>query len=358
MRLEGVDVVRRHLWATEGLLYLDGGRFDGGGAYRYQGWGNPALELAASQDWAVVCEVGAITCGGEEPLPTAALRRDREASVSLLWVRQRVRSTAWLRPGLAIEKRDFRWDDPELTDGARFRRVAPDLGARLEVGRSSVRGFELSVGPQAGFSLVSAVEGHRYTESVEPEGDPGGYVRLIERGRGYRSIALGDSRHVLALRADLGVELGSRSPGFDVGGASGGSLPIALDLDVFGRGLSFPIRGYPEGIQFGNRAFTASAEYRFPLLRVERGVGLVPVYLDRVTGDLFGDVGSAWCPGECPARLSAAPAEARLLPSVGGELLAELRFGFHTAVPLRFGAALPLRDRDRPVVYVRVGRGF
>ena len=133
---------------------------------------------------------------------------------------------------------------------------------------------------------------------------------------------------------------------------------MALEVEVFGGGVSFPIRGYGEGAQFGNRAVTLSAEYRFPLLRVERGMGLIPAYLDRFTGDFFVDGGSAWCPGDCPARLAAAPAEARVLTSVGAEIVAETRFGFHTAVPLRFGFALPLREEGAPEFYLRVGRSF
>jgi outer membrane protein assembly factor BamA len=162
---------------------------------------------------------------------------------------------------------------------------------------------------------------------------------------------------VLALRGDLAADLGARSPGFDVGGANGGSLPIALEVDVFGRGLSFPVRGYPEAAQSGNRALTGSAEYRFPVARVERGVGLLPLYLDRLTGDLFADAGTAWCAGVCP-RIGAASPDPHPLVSFGAELLAEFRLGYHTPVPLRLGVAMPLREGGGPEVYLRLGRAF
>lgn len=355
--VSGVDVIERHQWAAAALLY-EGGRMDAAAAYRYRGLGNPAIELAASQEWSVVCSSGTLACGGDEPLTSALLRREREARLSLLWVRQRVRSTAWLRPAVEVERRELLWKEPSSAPDVALRQTPTDLAAVVEAGRSSVRSFALSVGPQEGYSIAAAVEGHRYARSLQPEDEPAGYLRLIGRSRGYRAVRMGGSTHVLALRGDLGLELGSRSPGFDVGGASGGSLPGAIDLEIFGDGASFPVRGYQEGVQFGNRAVTASAEYRFPLLRVERGIGLLPVYLDRFTGDFFVDAGTAWCSARCPARLAAAPDEPRVLTSIGGELVTELRFGFHTPVPLRLGLALPLREDHAPEVYLRVGRAF
>ena len=356
--LGGEDVVRRHQWAAQGLWYLEGGRFEGGGAYRYQGWGNPAIELTVSQDWRVVCGEGSATCAGDEPVPSALLRRDREASVSLLWVRQRTRSTGWLRPALTLERRRLSWKDVDAVEGVALGTVPADVSARLELGRSSVRSFALTVGPAAGISLTAAAEAHRYLEPLPGDAGAAGYLRSIARARGYRSVAIGGSAHVLAMRVDGGAELGSRSPGFDVGGARGGAVPGAFDVEVFGGGVSFPVRGYPEGVQFGNRAVTATAEYRFPLLRVERGLGLIPVYLDRITGDLFADAGTAWCGGACPPRLSAAPRDPRPLTSLGAEAVIESRLGFHTSVPLRLGVALPLQQEGAPEFYLRVGRSF
>ena len=356
--LAGHDVVRRHLWAASAIVYGEGGRVEGGGVYRYQGWGNPTLELFGSQEWDVVCAEGSPVCGSSQPLPTALLRREREAGVSLVWLRQRMRSSAWIRPALAVEGRDVLWKEDDAVGGIPLRQVPADLSLRMELGRSSVRAFPLSVGPQAGFSVVAAAEGHRYVEPLEGDRDATGYLRAVARGRGYRSIPVGSASHVLALRADAGLDVGSRSPGFDVGGASGGELPLAVGGDALGGGLAFPIRGYGEGVQFGNRAVSVSGEYRFPLLRVERGLGLLPLYLDRVSGDLFADAGGAWCPGECPTRFAAASAEPDFVSSIGAEVVAELRFGFQTQLPLRFGAALPLQlDRD-PELYLRVGRSF
>src|SRR5690606_18593442 len=62
--IAGVDVVQRHLWTAQGMWFGSGGRFEGGAGYRYQGWGNPSVEVAATQDWRVLCGRGTVGCAG------------------------------------------------------------------------------------------------------------------------------------------------------------------------------------------------------------------------------------------------------------------------------------------------------
>jgi hypothetical protein len=72
---------------------------------------------------------------------------------------------------------------------------------------------------------------------------------------------------------------------------------------VLGEGRrSFSVRGFPEATLNGIRAFQGSAEYRAPLRLPGRGVGTLPLFLDRRSVTVFGDVGSAWCPGVYAAR--------------------------------------------------------
>lgn len=354
----GRDLVGRHFWGAGAIVYPEGGRLDGGAAYRYAGLGNPVLDLSLSQDWSVFRESGTAAAGTGEPLPTAILSRDRQASASLTWQRRRWRSSAWLGVGGELRDLDRVWDEPDRAVGDPPTRFPLDLGTVLEAGFASARGTALSLGPQEGLRLSGTLEGHRYAGPFEGEEEARGYVRLTGRSRAYRDLALpGFARHVAAVRLDVGMETGSVSPGFGAGGASGGSAPIPLDL---GSGLSFPVRGYPEGVQEGSRAFAASAEYRFPLLLVERGYRLLPVFLDRVWGDLFVDAGAAWCPGACERGFRNAPREARPLASVGAELNVEGSVGYFLPLPLRLGVALPLRDPSagRPQLYLRVGRSF
>ncbi|MDQ3556912.1 MAG: hypothetical protein M3409_09060, partial [Gemmatimonadota bacterium] len=118
----------------------------------------------------------------------------------------------------------------------------------------------------------------------------------------------------------------------------------------------------PEGSQRGDRAASATAEYRFPLALVERGMGTAPFFLDRLWGDVFVDAGGAWCDAAC-GRFIGAPERPRPLASVGAELGVDLDVGYHAGVALRGGLALPLRaaapGEGRPAqLYLRFGRSF
>lgn len=357
----GRDVVERHAWGADLLVYGDGLRVDGGVGYQYRGLGNPVLNVSAAQNWSVFREEGTPAGQSGLVLPTALLSREQEARASVYWLRRRWQSTSWLEVGGVARDLDRIWDEPDRADTLRATQFPLDLGATLEAGFSSVRSYAFSIGPQQGLRLSGSMAGHRYVQPWQGEEESRGYLRFISRGRAYQDFALpGFAHHVAGIRMDVGVETGSISPGFGVGGASGGQAPIPVEFDFLGGGLSFPIRGYPSGVQEGNRAFSVSAEYRFPIWLVERGFGLVPLFLDRVWGDVFVDVGSAWCPVTCERRFRNAPVEPQPLASVGAELNVELVTGFLVGLPLRFGVATPLHEpgAGRPQVYVRIGRSF
>ncbi|HEX2093656.1 MAG TPA: hypothetical protein VHG28_14720, partial [Longimicrobiaceae bacterium] len=169
-------------------------------------------------------------------------------------------------------------------------------------------------------------------------------------------------------RAAAGADLGPRSPGFSVGGTGGGPGPVPLAFDLApGGSLTFPVRGYEPGTQRGDRALSATAEYRVPLALVERGFRLLPVFLDRVWGDVFADAGGAWCPGECERGFRSAPRRLRPLYSVGAELGVDATVGYFVGMTLRGGVAVPLSEvsiaggmprRPSPELYLRFGRSF
>jgi hypothetical protein len=86
---------------------------------------------------------------------------------------------------------------------------------------------------------------------------------------------------------------------------------------------------------------------------------VLPVFLDRLSGDLFADAGTACFTGEC-VRFAPTDPTSGLLTSVGAELTVGLQFGFGAPLPLRLGVAQPLNpDFARsPQLYLRVGRSF
>ncbi len=61
-------------------------------------------------------------------------------------------------------------------------------------------------------------------------------------------------------------------------------------------GCSSPSGGTPPASRWGRFAWSATVEYRFPIQLVNRGAGLFPLHLDRISGSLFFDGGNAWGP--------------------------------------------------------------
>src|SRR5262249_20747647 len=106
---------------------------------------------------------------------------------------------------------------------------------------------------------------------------------------------------------------------------------------------AFVMRGYDARVYYG-RAFTLqTAEYRFPVWRVDRGLSTLPLYLRRIDGNLFMDFGGAFD----RLRLD----EIKLFDqgyllnspdlhtSVGGELWFGLSLGYGLYTQLRLGYA-------------------
>ena len=97
-----------------------------------------------------------------------------------------------------------------------------------------------------------------------------------------------------------------------------------------------------------------SGEYRFPLINVNRGLGLFPLHMDRVSGALFFDAGNAW--GEA---VGGSPNPRRnAVASVGAELQTSITALFSTRMFLRLGAALRLNSGTGSPIYLRLGTAF
>lgn len=357
----GEDVVGRHTYAAYGVVYPDGGRVEGSAAYRYTGLGVPVLDLSASQDWA---GVGVRDSTGTV-VPDRLLERERLAGMALTFPRPRYRSYTWLSLGASARDYDYAWKDPGREGNRAVPDLPPELGGSLTAGLSTVRGYAFSISPEDGFLMSGTAEGRRYTRAVGRDDGPTGYVRLTGRARAYRGIDWGGwARHALAARLTTGAEWGPRAPVFRVGGTGGGPSPFPLAIDLGSGSLTYPLRGYPGGIQAGDRAVSASTEYRFPLRLVERGYRLAPLWLDRLWGDAFADAGAAWCgTAECRARFRAPLTSPRPLYSVGAELGVDFSAGYYLGSTLRAGVAVPLRElpgsgRPNPVAYLRFGRSF
>lgn len=363
----GADVVERHSWSLDATYHPPARRLDAGLAYRYAGLGVPLLDGWLAQRWSVAAEANTIGAPGGGTVPSAVLQRDRRVDVGLTLLRPRLSASTWLRAGALLEENRFAWTRPSAADGLALRQPPVQAGGSVEAGVSTVRAFALSIGAQEGASLSARAQALRDLRGADGEG-PLGYARYSARGRGYRGFGAGGGpRHVVAARLDAALDVGSGAPGLTLGGVGSGGVPLPLGFELLGRRVGFPLRGYPEGAQRGNRVVMGSLEYRVPISLVERGVGVLPLYFSRVWGDVFVDAGSAWCVADCGrAVLPGDAVPFRPLVSIGAESVFEARVGYFADLMLRAGLAVPLRSvpveggqrRPAPQLYLGFGPTF
>jgi Tol biopolymer transport system component len=349
-----VDLVGRHEYSAYVQVFTSGRRAEGGLSYTFRGLGNPILSLDAGQSWR---SVGRLLAG---PAPDTSFVLERErglgAAMTLL-------SNRWRRDAAVTVGGSLSWTAREQLDND-LRSVPLDAGVptaprfgdlSLSFSFSTSRAHTFQTSRTRGLTLF--LQGRRRMHLGVPPPDQGvdgldfSYDELFGRLRGYVPLwRVGHARHVLALQAGGGAAFGPQAAfgHFGVGGASGSPEDVT-GFTLFGGSLvPLPLRGYGQARRFGRWAWAATAEYRFPIALVNRGLGAWPLHFDRLVGSLFTDVGNAWGPN---------PREDPLV-SVGAELAAQLLGRYDAPLLLRAGVAVPLTAGDGVGVYVRVGLPF
>jgi hypothetical protein len=365
LRTRTRDLVGRHTLDVEVLASTSGARLTGGASYAWGGLGNPLVSVLARQSWdAAGPFAGTRPDGAIDTLWVTERQRNLDAGVTLLRSRFRHAASLTLGGGLVWENLtvlDNRLE--ESPDYSLNRAVARHRELSLSASLSTVRAYDFSVGPADGVSLFALARTRSEIDVPDTLRSVVGWDRSFNEVRArvalYRSLpGPGYGPHVLAVRASAGAAEG---PGadrfhFDAGGASGLREPVS-GLDLFGGPVFFfPARGYLSGERAGRYAASVSVEYRFPLALVDRGMGLFPLHLDRVSGALFFDGANAWGPELGVAGYQNPRRQA--LTSVGGEVVAEALSFFSIPLVLRTGLAVRLGASGGTQWYVRLGRSF
>jgi outer membrane protein assembly factor BamA len=140
----------------------------------------------------------------------------------------------------------------------------------------------------------------------------------------------------------------TRRANFRVGGFGDRNLVDDLASGArFGGGY---LRGYPANVDVGDGYFTASAEYRFPLLELEQGIESLPLHLTRMYGAVYVDAGDAFdefFPGVSDVRTS-----------IGAELRLRFLLGYYGLFIVRAGYARGLSARGVHQPYLVMGLPF
>lgn len=318
----GFDALGRHAyWAAAGwssrhepFLQLD---------YAYTRW-RPALFVSVSED--------------TDPWRQGELR-SRELGAGVLFSVRRIRWSTTSMAALQVSNEDFECRACETPiDALRQRRAL-----RLGWNASNAKSFGYSVSVEQG--AYAAVTSEWTRRALGADGDAGAMTGDL---RGY--LALPPRHGVLALRLagafSWGDELVRRV--FTAGGSGPRSAGFGFNSDAIGL-----LRGFESSDLAGYHAAVANADYRFPLVQVQRGVGTLPVFLRQVHGAVFADVGTAW---DTRTRF------ADLQRAFGAETSADIVLGGTLPMTLTAGAAWrtdpAARDRRGWVAFGRIGRAF
>jgi hypothetical protein len=350
----GFDLVRRHAYAAYLQAFTSGSEVEGGFAYSWRGLGNPVLGLRAEQLWSSGGQFLSQLSGSRDTVFVLERTRIVDATLGLVSEGWRRTLSLTFAGGLVWKTRaalasDLGPSPYTLSDvGSRY------AEGRVSVAYSTVRSFSFQTGGTRGLSAAVMARSRRELGLAQAEvgfiGADGTFADITGRARAYLPLwSGGHARHVLAVQLAGGSAWGpgAQRGHFGAGGASGTTESLTW-LELFGGSYVFlPVRGYPTYARYGRFAWAASAEYRFPIALLNRGVGAWPLHFDRVVGSVFFDVGDAWSPYP---RLGA-------IASAGAEVTVGLLAWFNTATLLRGGVAVPWSGGD-PQVYVRVGLPF
>jgi hypothetical protein len=334
----GSDVLGYHFWVTSATWLVaspsdtaapDRRVPDWFVSYAYDRW-QPVLFASASAQTSFFA--GPATSSGT---PSTATRRERvfEGGVLLPMVRAR-------RSHLALAT-FFRSADEYTLIDRNLRRDRAALRSGWQT--TTARTYGYSISPEDG--IVAGATGEFVRSALGATADATtitGDLRFYAHGLGRH--------HVVAGRLAGGASRGDQIAGRTF--VLGGSGPDASVLD-FGSGAISVLRGFPSNSFAGSHVALAQLEYRFPLVRPQRGIGTWPLFLHTVHASAFGDFGHAWT-----SRFTGADMKS----SFGGELSANVVAGYYFPFTLSVGAALGHDGSgtlpDRNTFYVRLGRSF
>ncbi|MGC3998964.1 MAG: BamA/TamA family outer membrane protein [Anaeromyxobacter sp.] len=318
----GMDVLARHAWAAQAWWSVEAKQLSYNFAYQ-GGWSWPTFDLSSYRylDTAP---------GGPEELQAIWTPADVGATFTFT----HLDSSFAFRPGWRGTIHDVLGTDAKATTseeiglGDGFLSELT-LGAAWSNARRYVRSISAEEGTSAAvFGRLALPELGSDVKLARVEGALSQYLRIPYTRHG-----------VLALRAAGGAadgSLGFHRP-FTLGGVSSPDLVSVLLLQP-SIGAN-ELRGYPSSWLGGTGYALANAELRFPIAVPERGYSTWPIFLRRVHGAVFGDLGDCFdLPGELAfAGHSFSTDQLRL--GAGGELRLEVAVGYYAVFDVRLGLA-------------------
>ena len=365
LSIGGSDLVGRHSYSLSARASIDAKRFSGGFGYSYRGLGNPILGLSLTQSYDASSRTFGVEFSDGTMREFFLVEQERRGMLSASFARLRYRTSTALYLSGGLVREHLTLQDLEGREGPTLTNLPPpttfgEMRATLSASNTQRRALSFSREDGVRAYVSGRIRRHRGLDSLRNViGADRGFREVTGEVSAFKSLGrLGFANHVLALRFSAGAAFGAGANQFHfyAGGAEGTRESVS-GLGLFGgSSLLFPVRGYPKNHRSGRSAWTASAEYRFPLALIDRGVGVLPLFFDRIHGSVFFDAGNAWGP-QLGERNYDNPRQAALA-SVGAEVSLIVAALYQRGIAVRFGGGMPLRGEDDPVFYVRVGNPF
>jgi hypothetical protein len=340
----GADVLNRWLYSAYAAVPTSDHFGIAGLSLRYAGLRHPYVDVALSQDWSTL----GVAVDENDVAAGKVLKRTRDASLAMTFVRQRVRTYASFTAGVGNEWRSFATSpepllamlDTSFHHGYVFPRVF--AGALW----ANTQRPPLSISPEDGVSLGVTLRERFRSDAPSATAS----ASVVGTMQGYKSLDLpGFAHHVLALRVAGGVADARAASAFEVGGTSGSVIEVVPSYTIGEGRRTFGVRGFPSASVYGTSALAASLEYRAPLTMNTRGLGLLPFFFDHSSLTAFADAGVATCAtnvlyaGIC----SPPPLIGRTIASAGAELgLAAAVLDWDAPQQFRLGIAVPVAGRE------------
>jgi hypothetical protein len=313
-----VDALGRHAYSVEAGWTTSRGRPDWQVAYAYDRWW-PTLFANVIDD--------------TDPWRDGEVRT-KEANAGVLLPFRRVRWSQSLLGAFHVSTDTFRCSACGPRGEADVDRATIRAGWLVDAARS----YGYSISLEDGWSASATTEFAR--EALGADGDGGAATLDV---RGY--LPVGPRHSVVAARIAGASSWGDERAARVFSASGNGPQPIRFDFDSDAIGL---LRGLDDSDLLGRHAASVNLDYRFPLMRIERGAGTLPIFARVVHGALFVGAAHAW-------DTTFRGQDVRV--AAGAELSLDAVIGYVLPVTFTTGAAWVSHDRGF-AVFGRIGRAF
>jgi hypothetical protein len=312
------DALGRHAYSAQAAWPTTGGRPDWSATYIYDRW-RPAFFVNVSDE--------------TDPFRDGEIRT-REGNAGTLLSFRRVRESHTLLGAFHASTDELFCAECPRDNGPTVVRRAIRAGWLTNAARS----FGYSISREEGWTVAVSTEMNR--AALGADGDAGSATADL------RAYVHAFPRHgVIALRAAAATTWGDERVRRVFSASGHGPQPGGLRFGSDAIGL---LRGVDDDDLFGRHAAVVNADYRLPLMRVDRGWGTLPVFVRVIHGAVFVDAGNAW-----NERFDGSDTTV----SLGAELSLDAVLGYGLPITFTTGAAWASHDRGF-AVFGRIGRAF